>query len=39
VATIDGPPPLAVQAEVADLIYSWFNPEATTSEPGDPYSS
>ena len=24
VATIDGPPPLAVQVEVADLIYSWF---------------
>jgi hypothetical protein len=24
VATTDGPPPLAVQVEVADLIYSWF---------------
>lgn len=25
VPTTDGPPPLAVQVEVADLIYSWFN--------------
>jgi hypothetical protein len=24
VTTTDGPPPLAVQVEVADLIYSWF---------------